>query len=342
MDTAQVDAAGGLIEAKRSGRALSIVVPAALSAAYPWLLNADLFVAQAIGLAPGPTAAFAATLAIAMAAAIVATSVLICRNATDPWTRAVCALAATTPTLYVGTMNYTYLFDIFPALIWIWTALWTVLCVAALTFSQRPPGLLARRKPALATAHGICAASILVLFLAPHITNHLAGFWSGSLHIAIMDRVRFLYRNPAVEPLLFVLIAFQIGSGLVLATPRLRGRMSLLSTLQAMSGLYIGIFFVGHVVPVFEARFAGTDTNWNWLTVNDAGLMAKITRVYLVPHYWTGVIALATHLVCGLRDVLLRHGFAFAPVQRSAYAAIGIGAILSALILLGLLGLHLA
>src|SRR4051812_31298022 len=114
MDTARVDAISDLAETPRTGRALSIIAPAALSAAYPWLLNADLFFARATGLAPGPTTAFAATLAIAMAAAIVATSILICRDAPDPWTRAICALAATTPTLYVGTMNYTYLFDVFP------------------------------------------------------------------------------------------------------------------------------------------------------------------------------------------------------------------------------------
>jgi len=342
META-VHVINDTAEAPPARRALLIVAPVALSAAYPWLLNADVFLAQAAGAGPSLTTALAAILAITTAAGIVALSIFACREARDPWARAVCALAATTPTFYVGTMNYTYLFGVFPALSWIWTLLWATAGLTALAFAQREPrGPVARRRPALVTAHGVCAASILALFLAPHITNHLAGFWSGALHETIMHTVRLVYRNAAIEPLLFVLIAFQIASGLALAAPRLRGRMPWLSTLQAMSGVYIGIFFVGHVAAVFPARFGGTDTDWNWLTANDAGLLAKLSRIYLVPHYWVGVIALATHLACGLRDVLLRHGFAFVRLERGAYTAIGLGAVVSTLILLGLLAVHLA
>ncbi len=319
-----------------------ILVPAACAAAYPWLLAGDLFLARAADAAPPATVALATVLSLIAASCVVGFALVTCRRSGDLPVRLICHFAAATPTLYVGVMNYARLFGASAALNQIWLALWLIAAGGAFALSRRNAAPPPRRRQSLATLHGICAAAILTLFLAPHIANHLAGLWSGPSHIAFMEAIRLAYRNAVIEPLLFVLVAFQIVSGLVLAAPRLCLRMPWLGTLQSISGVYVGVFFLGHIVPVFSARFAGTDTNWNWLTANDAGLIANLSRIYLVPHYWVGVIALAAHLACGLRDVLIKHGGSSARVDRGAYAAIGLGAAVSTAILLGLLGMHLA
>ncbi len=39
------------------------------------------------------------------------------------------------------------------------------------------------------------------------------------------------------------------------------------------TGVYVGIYLLGHMMAAFAARGAGTDTNWNWLTSDDRGLL---------------------------------------------------------------------
>src|SRR5437868_3063962 len=135
MDVAQVSDMGGVADASRARRALLIIAPAGLAAVYPWLLNTDLFLARASGA--GAAVGLASVLGIATGCAIVALSILCARSAADVWTRAICMLAATTPTLYVGTMNYSYLLNVFPVLKQIWVVAWVALAMGALLLSQK-------------------------------------------------------------------------------------------------------------------------------------------------------------------------------------------------------------
>ena len=69
-----------------------------------------------------------------------------------------------------------------------------------------------------------------------------------------------------------------------------------LGTLQTMCGAYIGVYFLAHVTAVFAARYAGTDTNWNWLTNNDTAMLVSLSSLRLIAHYWVGPIAIITTL----------------------------------------------
>jgi hypothetical protein len=71
-----------------------------------------------------------------------------------------------------------------------------------------------------------------------------------------------------------------------------------------MTGVYVGIYFLAHLTAVLGARYAGTDTNWNWLTNNDHSMLASLSNLRLIAHYWFGPIVIATHLGCGVRLVL--------------------------------------
>jgi len=194
----------------------------------------------------------------------------------------------------------------------------------------------------LAVAHGMSALAILILFVLPHLANHLAGIVSGAAHIEVMRWARLDYRNVIVEPLLLTLIAFQIMSGLVLVRRKLSRTSDLFGTLQTMTGIYVGIYLLAHMTAAFSARGAGTDTNWNWLTYDDRGLLSHLDSFTLVAHYWVGPIAIVAHVACGLRVVMLEHGVSERMVGRLAWGLIGLGVAASSVILAGLLGVHIA
>ncbi len=194
----------------------------------------------------------------------------------------------------------------------------------------------------LAAYHGISASLILLLFVLPHIVNHVVGFWSGAAHIGLMKTVRYFYRDDIVQPVLLALIGFQILSGGALVRRRLTIPNDLIGTLQTMCGAYIGVYFLAHMTAVFSARYAGTDTNWNWLTNNDTTMLGSLSSLRLIAHYWVGPIANITHLACGLRMVLLQREDSPVLATRLVPVFMTVGIVVSSVILVALFAVHIA
>jgi hypothetical protein len=96
------------------------------------------------------------------------------------------------------------------------------------------------------------------------------------------------------------------------------------------------------MTAVFAARYAGTDTNWNWLTNNDTGMLVSLSSLRLIAHYWVGPVAIITHLACGLRMVLLQHEVSPAIATRLVPAFMTLGIVISSVILVGLFSVHIA
>jgi succinate dehydrogenase/fumarate reductase cytochrome b subunit len=115
-----------------------------------------------------------------------------------------------------------------------------------------------------------------------------------------------------------------------------------LGTIQTMSGVYVGVYFLAHVTAVFAARYAGADTNWNWLTRPHDSMLVSLSNLRLIAHYWVGPIAIVTHVACGLRMVLLQHSVSTAAANRLALALITVGVVVSSVILAALLNVHIA
>jgi hypothetical protein len=226
-----------------------------------------------------------------------------------------------------------------------WSIFWALLAIIILLGPRLSPIAVAmtpigyRR---LGLAHGVSALAILLLFVGPHIGNHLAGFWSGSVHIAIMNVARHVYRDDIVQPVLLALIGFQILSGAVLARRRMRMPGDFFGTVQTMCGVYVGVYFLAHMTAVFAARHADVDTNWIWLTRPNDSLLASLSKLRLIAHYWVGPIAIVAHVACGLRWVLLQHDISPATANRLAWALITVGVVASSVILVALLNVHIA
>lgn len=178
------------------------------------------------------------------------------------------------------------------------------------------------------------SAILIVVFAFLHIANHLVGLGGVAAHIAFMDTARLVYRNLAVEIVLLLCVAFQVGSGLTLALRGWRQRRGFLPWLQALSGAYLSFFLLVHVSAILSGRaLLNLDTNFYFAA---AGFHVPPYPFLFVPYYFLAVVALFTHLGCAVywqvqnRSSLVRALVVAVPA--------GVGGVLALLIVLLLAG----
>jgi hypothetical protein len=335
---------------------LLLVIPALCALAYPSLLSwlsAGLVLVHGSDSPSGPIVWVSVIGSLALALAVMLVSFVFGLALGSPHVgrpedfrvRCVALLAFTTPSLYVGFANVGGVLRAPSAVPVAWLIFWTLIAMIVLLGSRSSSAASAiapvghRR---LAVAHGVSALAILLLFVGPHIGNHLAGFWSGSVHIEIMNAARRVYRADPVQPILLALIGFQILSGMVLVRWKMRMPSDIFGTVQTMCGAYVGVYFLAHMTAVFAARYADVDTNWVWLTRNNNSMLGSLSNLRLIAHYWVGPIAIVAHVACGLRAVSLQHHASTAPANRLALTLITLGVVASSLIIAALLNVHLA
>ncbi|HET7887030.1 MAG TPA: hypothetical protein VFL62_12455 [Bradyrhizobium sp.] len=340
-----------------SFRRLWLIVPALCALAYPLLLSllsSGLVLVHGSASPSGGIVWVSVIASLILALAVMVVSFVFGLTlgspdvADDPEAsrgRSIAHLAFATPSLYVGFENVAGVFHAPSAAVIAWLVFWALMAMMAQLSPRSSPIAFAMTQAGyrrLGIAHGVSACAILLLFVAPHIVNHVAGFWSGSVHIAIMNVVRRVYRNDFVQPLLLALIGFQILSGTVLVRRRMRLPGDIFGTVQTMCGAYIGVYFLAHMTAVFAARYADIDTNWSWLTRPSDSLLVSLLKLRLIAHYWAGPIAIVAHIACGLRWVLLQRDTSAATADRIAWSLIAAGVATSTLILLALLNVHIA
>jgi hypothetical protein len=337
-------------------RRLWLIVPALCALAYPSLLSllsSGLVLVHGSASPNGPIVWISVIAALTLALAVMLVSfafglALGYQHVQDDpegrRARSIAHLAFATPSLYVGFENVGGVLQTSAAPM-AWLVFWALIATIAVLGprSSLPAAVMTpagRRR--LALAHGVSAGAILLLFVGPHIVNHVAGFWSGPLHIAMMNGVRRIYRDDIVQPVLLALIGFQILSGPALVRRRMSMPSDFFGTVQTMCGVYIGIYFLAHITAVFAARHAGIDTNWSWLTRPNDSLLASLYKLRLIAHYWVGPITLVAHVACGLRWILLQRDVSPATTNRIAWALMTVGVVASSIIMLALLNVHIA
>ena len=226
----------------------------------------------------------------------------------------------------------------------VWLGLWLLAIGAAFL-----PAIAGRPRPGSAApgvrwrvAHGIGAA-FLVVFIAFHLGNHLAGLIGPTLHAEVMAAGRKVYRLVPVEIVLVGLLLLQVTGGLVLAARWSRRPCDGFRVLQVGSGLYLAAFVVTHLNSALVSARAvrHIDTNWAWATGGAQGLLHDAWNIRLVPHYGYGVFFVLAHLLLGLRQVLIAHGVGPRLADR-LWAGGMVGATAgAAAIMAGLLGMRL-
>ena len=332
-----------------------IIRAAALSAAiYPWLL-------QAFHSAITPTVVDSTSLLSAISRLLVAVLMLVSafamplvclllaskqRHAVTGATaraRRFALISMTAPTAYVFFGVVTYMAGSTIPDPWIWTPAWLLLAYWA---SQKKLSEVAPKTTSsryLRIAHGVCG-SIAAMYVLFHVFNHLFGLIGPEAHASVMDIGRTVYRSPLVEPLLVIVMLFQIISGLRLAWTWSETSQDRYRIFQIASGIFMSVFILGHMnsVFVFARTFLDIPTDWAFAAGLPTGLIKDPWNIRLLPHYALGVFFVLTHLFSGLRVVLVSHGVKTSAANGVWWLGFVGSSLVSLAIMLGMIGFRLA
>ena len=129
----------------------------------------------------------------------------------------------------------------------VWALIWIPISLTAVVGADERPVAASGPEPRtgplwLKIAHGYSALAILLIFLLPHIANHLTAIWSADLHKAVMNVLRTIYRANLVQTALVGLLLFQITGGIALLWKKVAAPTGIFGSLQTASGAYLAAF----------------------------------------------------------------------------------------------------
>lgn len=174
---------------------------------------------------------------------------------------------------------------------------------------------------------------VISVFVGIHLFNHVCSIWGANLHIELMSKLRFIYRNGFVESTLVLAISIQVYSGLTLFWQKRKRVQSFFEKLHIWSGLYMALFFIIHLSAVFVGRwFLLLDTNFYF---GVAGLNTFPANLFFVPYYGLAILSFFGHLAAIHAKKMERHVLGLAPLgQAKVILFLGVG--LTVLIFYGL------
>ncbi|MDY0883593.1 hypothetical protein ACFPL7_11600 [Dongia soli] len=253
------------------------------------------------------------------------------------------AIAAPTLFTFVGVV-LTMLHDPVPDT-YLWVACWMTAFLLLLRPDNGAPASISPRSiPAfLRIAHGVAALTLIMVFLALHLTNHLMFPAGQETYDAVMKVFRHVYRNNILQPLVVALVLFQVCSGLFFVWRLTAAPSDRFRTFQIGSGVYLAFYVVGHMdsVFIFARTYLGIDTGWGFATGAPTGLVNDSWNIRLVPHYWLGVFFVLAHLAAGARGVMIAHGLSKEFADRFMVGGTIVAGLVATVIMLGMCGMRI-
>jgi succinate dehydrogenase/fumarate reductase cytochrome b subunit len=137
---------------------------------------------------------------------------------------------------------------------------------------------------------------IIAAFLLLHIVNHLFALGGPSMHIAVMNLFRHVYRFLPIEVLLLASVLFQIISGIVLVFKKGFSKQPAYVVIQVLSGLYLSFFMIYHVRAVMLGRY-------QWHVNTDFYFAAGVanqypSKLFFIPYYTLSLVCVFAHIAC--------------------------------------------
>jgi len=166
---------------------------------------------------------------------------------------------------------------------------------------------------------------VIIIFVGLHLSNHAVSVMGGSAHLAVMNALRTVYRNPVVESILLFAVLVQIISGLKILRVKTPGA-TWFEKLQSLSGIYLAMFFLFHIGAVFAGRFIlDLDTNFYF---GVAGLNTFPFNLFFGPYYGLAILAFFGHLASIHNKKMKRNLLGLKPkIQSVAILVLGFVAI---------------
>lgn len=173
----------------------------------------------------------------------------------------------------------------------------------------------------------------LSIFVGFHLFNHLYSLFGLNVHIELMQKLRFVYRNVIAEAILLLAVAVQIVSGLKLFSRKRKTASSFFEKLHIWTGLYLAFFLIFHVGAVMAGRFLlHLDTNFYF---GAAGLNIFPLNLFFVPYYGLAIISFFGHIAAVHSKKMGHNFFGINPIKQSYFILI-IGILITIAILYGL------
>lgn len=240
-------------------------------------------------------------------------------------------LSAVTPALFTAMRRI----NSHQLMVWYLVAAFTAL--AALV-----PASDASRAASTTKLRHIHASSAIVLaaFALAHVFNHSLAIVSLGTHAAVLHILRLVYRQSVGQSILIAAVAVQVCTGLTMVRKYYFRRATPLRNLQLVSGLYLAVFLVTHLITVFTTRHSGIDTDFVWASHAPAGLLAGLSSVPLLPRYSLAVLAVFVHLACQARWNLSRL-ISDSAARTASYGVMALGGVATVVISLAACGVHL-
>jgi succinate dehydrogenase/fumarate reductase cytochrome b subunit len=225
----------------------------------------------------------------------------------------------------------------------LWIGFWALAALYACSGRSTPASNPSTKPPGtLRVVHGVSAA-LIACFVLFHLTNHLFGLVGPDTHAAIMKAGRTIYRSAIIEPVLVILLLFQVASGVRLAWRWSSLQKDAYRIFQIGSGAYLAAYILTHLnSALISARTVHKiDTNWAWASGAPVGLIHDGWSIRLLPHYALGVFFILGHLSSGLRVIMLAHGTRTAVADRVWAAGLATGALIATAIMCALCGVRI-
>ncbi len=188
----------------------------------------------------------------------------------------------------------------------------------------------------------IHASSAIVLgtFALAHVFNHSLAIISLGTHTAVLHLLRLVYRQDVAQTILIAAVGVQVCTGLTMVWKYYLRPATPLRNLQLVSGVYLAVFLVTHLITVFTTRQSGIDTDFVWASHAPTGLLAGLSFVPLLPRYSLAVLAIFVHLACQARWNLSRV-MSESAARKASYSVMAIGGAATVVITLAACGVHL-
>ena len=184
------------------------------------------------------------------------------------------------------------------------------------------------------------SAIVLASFALAHVLNHSLAIISLGMNTAALHVLRLVYRQNVGQTILIAAVAVQVCTGLTMAWKYYLRRGTPLRNLQLVSGLYLAVFLVTHLITVFTVRPTGVDTDFVWASHAPLGLLAGLSTVQLLPRYSLAVLAVFVHLACQARWNLSRV-ISESAARKASYSVMALGGAATVVISLAACGVHL-
>ena len=184
------------------------------------------------------------------------------------------------------------------------------------------------------------SAIVLATFALAHVFNHSVAFISLEMNRVVLNALRLAYRENIAQAVLIAAVAVQVITGLAMVWKYYLRRATPLRNLQLVSGLYLAVFLVTHLITVFTTRRSGIDTDFVWASHVPGGLLASFSSVSLLPRYSLAVLAVFVHLACQARWNLSRL-ISQSAARAVSYSVMGLGLATTVVVALAACGVHL-